>query len=933
MRAQQICWDTKHVPSRVVSRPEETRTIAAFLGAAEAEPSGLVAEGEPGIGKTTLCLSTIELAEQRGFQALSARPAEAESVLAYASLADLLSGVDSSVWKDLPTAQQLAMDRVLLRSEAEDLTTDQRAVGAGFLSVIELLAERSPVLLAIDDLQWLDPSSRNVVAFAARRLSARVGVFGTVRTDPDEGGAAASWLQLPQPDRVARMQMRPLSLGGLNAVITQRLGRSLSRPAIVRIQEVSGGNPFYALELARAMDGDIRSAEMPMPMTLTELVRTRIGSLDESARDILLAMACHAAPTVELVSGATGMSAEHVVARLEDVESKGIVAVDGHRLRFAHPLLSRGFYTDVTPARRRLMHRRLAEIVSEPEIKARHLAMAATHGDELTLMALDEAADMARSRGAPAAAAELLDMAIALGGGTPERRILSAAHHFDAGEPARARRMLEETIGSLEPGPRRAEAFSLLALVLSLNDSFDEAADLLERALDDVQDDLAQRVAILVSLSFAIVNAGRMDTAVQRIEDAVARATELGEPHALGQALGMRVMLHFMRGAGLDERSIQRALELEDRTADISSAFSPSVQHALLLAWTGELERAHEEMLTIRGRCIDRGEEGELSFIDFHSVLIHLWRGSMAEATLIAEDSVERAHQLNGDLPLSVALTVRAAVAAYAGDEEVVRRDVAEAVAASERCGSRRLGEWPVAMLGFLEVSLGNYEAALTTLIPLRAMLEAFPDSTEVITASYMPDAIEALIHLGRFGEAEPMIAVLERNGGRLDRPWMKAASARCRGLLLAARGDVNAAGAAVERAMAEHDRLSMPFERARTQLLAGQLQRRQRQKDQAATTLRDALKTFEDLNTRLWADRARDELARADVGTRRMSSLSPSEQRVAELAASGMTNRDVAAALFISPKTVESNLARIYRKLGIHSRAELGRYMGQPDE
>jgi len=184
--------------------------------------------------------------------------------------------------------------------------------------------------------------------------------------------------------------------------------------------------------------------------------------------------------------------------------------------------------------------------------------------------------------------------------------------------------MLEETIGTLEPGPRRAEAFSLLALVLSLNDSFDEAANLLERALDDVQDDLAQRVAILVSLSFALVNAGRMDTAVERIEDAVARATELGDRHALSQALGMRVMLHFMRGDGLDEHSIQRALELEDHDADISSAFSPSVQHALLLAWTGELERAHEEMLTVRRRCIDHGEEGELSFIDFHSVLIHL---------------------------------------------------------------------------------------------------------------------------------------------------------------------------------------------------------------------------------------------------------------------------------------------------------------------
>ena len=925
--------DTGRVPGRVVSRPEEGRAVTAFLGSAAAGPSGLVAEGEPGIGKTTLCLSAIELAGQRGFQVLSTRPAEPESVLAYASLADLLAGVDTSVLTSLPTPQRLAIDRVLLRADAEDLTTDQRAVGAGFLSVVEVLAERAPVLVAIDDLQWLDPSSRNVIAFATRRLSARVGVFGTVRTDPDDAGDAASWLQLPQPDGVQRLRIRPLSLGGLNAVITQRLGHSLSRPAIVRIQEVSGGNPFYALELARAMGGDLRSVDVPLPMTLAELVRARIGSLDESVRDVLLVMACHATPTVELVARATGTDAANVVAQLEDVEAKGIVGIDGHRLRFAHPLLAKGFYTDVTPARRRAMHRRLAGIVDEPELKARHLAMAATHGDELTLLALDEAADMARSRGAPAAAAELLDLAISLGGGTPERRIRSAAHHFDAGEPARARALLQDTITRLEPGPRRAEAFSLLALVSSLNDSFDEAADLLERGLAEVDDELAARVQILVSLSFALINAGRAEPALQRVEEAVTAATELGDPHGLSQALGMRVILKYMLGNGLDEQSMQRALELQDDAADISSAFDPAVQHALLLAWTGELDEAHDNMLAIRRRCIDRGEESELSFIDFHSVLIHIWRGSMPEANLIAEDAVQRAQQLNGDLPLSVALTVRAAVAAYAGDEEAVRDDVTEALAASNRCGSRRLGEWPVTMLGFLEVSLGNYEAALSVLTPLLPMLEAIPDATEIINASYVPDYTEALIHLGRLDEAEPLIAALERNGQRLDRPWAKAVGARCRAMLLAAQGDVQAASTAVDLAMAEHARLPMPFERARTQLLAGQLQRRQRQKDQAATTLREALKTFEDLNTRLWADRARAELARADVGTRRMSSLSPSEQRVAELAASGMTNRDVAAALFISPKTVESNLARIYRKLGIHSRAELGRHMGQPDQ
>jgi DNA-binding CsgD family transcriptional regulator len=258
------------------------------------------------------------------------------------------------------------------------------------------------------------------------------------------------------------------------------------------------------------------------------------------------------------------------------------------------------------------------------------------------------------------------------------------------------------------------------------------------------------------------------------------------------------------------------------------------------------------------------------------------------------------------------------------------RRAASEAIEASRRCGSSLLAEWPITIIGFLEVSLGNHQEALRTLQPMLAMLDPPPKGTEIFVASFIPDAAEALIHVGRLEDAEPLIDMLERNGRRLDRPWMLAIGARCRGLLLAARGEIDAAAIAAERAMVEHERLPMPFERARSQLLLGQLQRRQRQKDTAAMTLRQALEVFEGLDTPLWADRARAELARAHVGLRGTDVLTPTQQRVAELAASGMTNRNIAAALFISPKTVEYYLAGIYRKLGIHSRAELGRHIGQ---
>jgi ATP/maltotriose-dependent transcriptional regulator MalT len=229
------------------------------------------------------------------------------------------------------------------------------------------------------------------------------------------------------------------------------------------------------------------------------------------------------------------------------------------------------------------------------------------------------------------------------------------------------------------------------------------------------------------------------------------------------------------------------------------------------------------------------------------------------------------------------------------------------------------------AMLTALEVSLGNYAQALEVSQPLLANFDAIP-GTEINTSAYLPDAIEALVMTGRLDEARPFIEALETNGRRFDRAWMLAVGARCRSMLLAAEGDVTAAVGVAEQAMAEHERLPIPLERARTQLLLGQLQRRQRQKQSAAATLTEALQTFERLGNPLWAARARSELERTNVSPGRGPELTPTERRVAELAATGITNRDIAAELFVSVKTVEANMSRIYRKLGIRSRAELGR-------
>lgn len=915
------------VQARAMSLRGESGAITEFLVAATSKPHALLVEGEPGIGKTAVWLEAVALAAERGFQVLQARPAEADSLVGYPTLADLLTGVDDAVWEALPQPQRIAIDGVLARAVPRDRPVAPRAVGAAFMAAVETVAKTKPVLIAIDDMQWVDPCSAQVIAFAARRFNAPASVLGTVRSELSSGGDPCR-LQMREPDAVRRIQLPPLRLGCLQALLVERLGRRLPRPTLAKIHEISGGNPFYAIELASATDPEGQDAEVPIPRSLTDLVRARIGHLTTEAHQLLLTAACLPAPTVGLIARAARTCPQEVIDPLSDAEDRGIVEIEHNRVRFTHPLLARVVYSSAPPTCRREIHRRLAEVIDEPEAVARHRALAATCADRETLRALDEAAASARQRGAPAVAAELIELAIGLGDDTPDRRIRLADYHFAAGNTGRARALLVETVDQPIPGSARAHALSLLGVIAVLDEGSAEAKDLLVHALSEGPVDGAWRTQMLVALGFAQINIGELDAALATIEDAVSEAASLGQSHLLGAALGARAMLTFMSGAGMDKPALREALELEDREADTPLNFRPSVVNALLLAYSGELDQAHDALIEVRRRCVERGEEGELVVVGFNSMMTEVWRGNFAEAARFADDVTERALALDGAYSTFTAHTCRAVVAAYAGRADEARGSVADALATAQG-GDHFAMAWPATTLGFLEVSLGNYEAALTALRPLLSKFETSSRGMEIISASCVPDAVEAMIRLGRLVEAEPFVDMLEREGRRLDRPWLLAVGGRCRGMLLAAHGDVDAANVSVERALAEHRRLAMPFERARTQLVLGEIQRRRRLKSAASATLREALDTFEELHTPLWADRVRAILDRMNVPALRRV-LSPSEQQIAELVTTGMTNRDVAAALCISPKTVEARLSRVYHKLEIHSRAELGRHVYQ---
>lgn len=902
-----------------VRRPIEVDDFVAALGAVDVA-TALVIEGEPGIGKTTVWQSACRDAADGGVHVLASRPGPAEVSLAFTALTDLLADVDPELLEGLPEVQADALNAILLRGTAPQWPADERVVGSAVLSVLERLADRGALLIAIDDVQWLDASSRAVLSFVVRRVSGRIGVLATLRTD-DEHAHAGDWLRTQQTT-VVRIRLQPMALGPLTAVVSARLGGSLPRPTMVRIAEVSGGNPFYALELARMVGLDDRGLRAGLPNSLVAVVRARVAHVTDDARRVLLVAASTTHASVDLLAAACGISTADVVELLESAERTGIVGIDDGRVEFTHPLLSTGVYADASRPERRAVHRRLADLVDQPELRARHLALAATSNDTATLAALDAAAEVTRTRGAPAAGAELTELAIGLGGDLPARRLTAAEQHFQAGDLARARAHLDHVIPILGSGPLKCRALLILAALEGQTVSVAAAVRSLTAALDEA-DSAALRLRVLLLLAPFEVLAGEFAHAFAHAGEAVAVADELGSGAPRSEALTVRSFTGFLHGRGLDRDAMATAVACEDPDLNAPASSHASLIAAVTAAWEGRLEQACAALTEMIGRLADRGTEVGVLYASGHAVSANVWAGRWDEARRLADSALLRARAMGGALAESFALGGAALVAAHQGRVDDARAAATEAVATAGRLGSWYATIAPTGSLGFIEVSRTDYAAALEVMRPL---LDKFDPArgTELVTGGFLPDAVEALCALGRVGEAVPLVEALQDNGIRLDRPWMLAAAARGRAMCRSATGDLDGALDAARQALEFHDRLPMPFERARTVLLLGQLQRRCRQKASAAASLDEARCTFVALGAPLWTARVDAERQRVTVGASTPAVLTPTEAHIAELVAAGLTNRDIAGRLFISVKTVEAAVSRVYRKLGIRNRAEL---------
>ena len=853
---------------------------------------------------------------------LVAQGSSADVRLAYAALTDLLAEVGDDSITALPTPQRRALEAALLRNVPTARTPpDPRAVATGLLTLVKQLAEETPLLLAIDDLQWLDSSSARALRFAVRRLSGRTGLLAARRDPPRTPPSEQLWLAQPEALRVIRLA--PLARGEVHRLLRERTGRSLPPPALARIDHVAAGNPFVALELARAHGRDGDAEPLALTESLRELVAARLSALAPDVRAALLLAAALTRPRVAVIQAAleTGDAGE----LLGPAEAAQIVTIGGGEVSFIHPLLASGVYAGASAPERRAAHRRLAAVVEGTEERARHLALASAQAEPEVIAALDAAAAEARRRGAPVDAAELLGLAFALGADEPRRLIDAGECHLASGDLREAGVLAERAAAALGPGPERARALGLLGVVRARTYSYAEAAVLLEQARAEAPPG-EPRAVLALTLSYVLANTERLPEAVGHASAAVEEAASLGEPGLLAETLAVRTMVRCLVGEGIDETSLARALELEDPERPTPIMLTPTLIAGLLYGWTGRFEESLPALDRARRRCLEQGAEGELVHMTKFMAMIHCGAGELDRARELVAEVTERAAQLGTHADRAIALGNQAFVSGWVGDADEARRCAHESLALYESIGARGEALMVVEALGPLELALERYEAAAEVLVPaLEGLL--MMGGGEPAAPPFSPDAIEALVALGRLDEARRHVTWLGERAEALGRPQVIALAARCRGLLLAADGELEAAEDALVGALAAHDRQPIAYDRARSLLALARVQRRRRRRRAARESLEQARAIFERLHATSWVNRCEAELGR--IGRRGSpddEGLSPSEQRVAELAASGLTNRAMAAAISASPKTIEAHLARIYRKLGIGSRAELGR-------
>jgi DNA-binding CsgD family transcriptional regulator len=924
------------VADGLIGREAERNAISSFLDKVSDGPTALVLEGEAGIGKTTLWKEAVAISAGRGHQILVAEPSESEASLPFATLGDLFEGITEPVLFRLPPPQRRALEVALLRAESEEEPAQQHLISVAVLSAIRVSATHRPLLLAVDDVQWADSPSIRVLQFTIRRLkSETVGILVSRRT-PDSDELPLGLRRSLPSERIATLAVGPMTLEATDDLLRARLGVAFSTPTLTQLHQDSGGNPFFALEIGRFLltwgTSTPAGQALPLPDNVRELVGRRLKALPPSSMEVLQAVSALSQATETLLAAALAGQLGWRTG-LERAIDAHIIERHGRRLRFTHPLIRLAVYSDAPPERLRALHGRLAQIVTEPEERARHLALATDEPNSDVALALESAAAQADRRGAPDAAAVLAEQARHL---TPperveddRRRAMQAIdYHLLAGETIRARVQLEELLAGLQAGPDRAHGLHRLGRIRMWAETWDGAEQLLEQALTEAGHEEELKRAVERDLAMVLMQVGKLQSAATHARVLLNLAEKSREADSLCDALALSAMAECLVGNGVDRGNVHRAMALLPMTNSLTTAthrgfLDPEMYLGTVLKWTDDFEGSRAMLRGLLERLAREHAESDLAPILFQLGELECWAGNWDVAEQYAKQA-DNATRRSGQATLRVLpLAVTALVHALRGSLDIARDSAQEMLALTERSADTRFAMRALVILAFVALSSDSPGIARDHLGRVRHLANS-QGYGEPGVLRFEGDEIEALVALGDLDEADRLTEELASKGQRLDRPWALATSGRCRGLLQAARGDMSGAISSLVQALEEHDRLQQPFELGRTLLALGVQQRRIKERRLARETLERALSTFNDLGAALWAKKATAELARIGGRQRGTDDLTATERLVAELVATGSSNREVASRLFISLKTVEANLSKIYQKLGLRSRSEL---------
>ncbi|MGK5555510.1 helix-turn-helix transcriptional regulator [Actinomadura kijaniata] len=886
-------------------RDDDQRAVDGLLRGARAGRSGvLVLYGDPGIGKTAL-LSHVK-DQAAGARVLRCAGVETEAELPFAALHQLLRPALARV-DALPGPQAAALRGALGLGEGGG--EDRFVIGLATLSLLSEIAEDGPLVCLVDDAHWLDRASADALLFAARRLDAEGIAFVLASRD----GFHAPGL----PQR----RLRPLDPEAAAALLRDH-DPGLTDAVRARVLAESGGNPLALIELPRTGD---RLAPAPLPRRIQEAYGARIDALPRLTRLLVLVAAVEGTGDLGVVLRAAELLG---VGPAAFGDAEGVVAVAGGTVTFTHPLM-RSAALHVAPLDRRLaVHRALAEVLRDQEDRrAWHLAAAALGPDEHAAAALERTAERARERQGHAAAAAALERAaeltadrVRLAGRLTEAAVAAA----DAGAPERAQELAERAARLVDDPRPAARLAGLRARIAFERGAVHTAHDLLVSG--------AARIAGLDPGA-----AGLM------LVDAARNASQLGDPDLLEEATDRLRALRLRPEDGLDSAVTAVAARSESLTrgpAGALPAMRPLVADArriergsyglrlnaaFVAGLVGDFPAQQEISAALVEECRSLGATGWLpiAYATLASAELHLnrFRGAMSDA----EEGLRIALDIGQTHRTGYLEGVLAWLAAVRGDD-------ARCAELAARCQNQfaltgiahgtAWGEWSLAML---DLSRGRHALVLDRL----EKAQAGPVRHQNQAVYFAADQVEAAARTGEPERAaEPLARFAEwAAAARLD--WADAVLARCRALLSGREQHFTAA-------LRLHGPRERPMERARTELLYGEWLRRQRRKKDARTHLRAAVEIFQRLGARPWADRAAAELrAAGDSGAvpapaDGRGDLSPQELQIVRLAVTGLTNREIGARLFISPKTVSYHLYRAFPKLGVSSRVELARlYLG----